>query len=54
VTVSCLTGRILSNEQDQTVAMQEAVLPPAIRSLLQRCLSKQAAQRPPIGFRSAG
>jgi Protein kinase domain len=48
VTVSCLTGRILSSEQDQAVAMQEAVLPPAIRPLLERCLSKQAAQRPPL------
>ena len=35
VTVSCLTGRILSSEEDQIVAMQEAVLPPAIRPLLE-------------------
>jgi AAA domain/Protein kinase domain len=48
VAISCLTGRILGSEQDQTVALQEAVLPPAIRSILERCLSKEASQRPPL------
>jgi len=48
VAATCLTGRILTSEEDQGVAMQEAALPPAIRPLLERCLSKQAAQRPPL------
>jgi serine/threonine protein kinase len=48
VAISCLTGRILSNEQDQVVAIQEAALPPPIRPLLERCLSKQISERPPL------
>lgn len=48
VAVTCLTGRILESEEDLGTALQEAVLPPAVRPLIERCLDPDPAQRPPL------
>jgi len=48
VAASCVTGRIFDSEDDQTTAMHEAVLAPTVRSVLERCLNKDAARRPPL------
>lgn len=48
VALSCLTGRAFDNEEDPLVAVQEAALPGNVRSLLERCLDKDASKRPPL------
>jgi hypothetical protein len=48
VAISCLTGRIFDSQDDLLAAMQEAVVPGAIRPVLERCLAGDAADRPPL------
>lgn len=48
VAVSCVTGRILESAEDLGAALLEAVIPPAVRPLIERCLDEDPAQRPPL------
>lgn len=48
VAVSCVTGRILECDADLGTALQEAILPPGIRPLIERCLAPDPAKRPPL------
>lgn len=48
VAVSCVTGRHLDNEEELFAALQEAVLPAEVRPVLERCLARDPAQRPPL------
>lgn len=48
VSLSCVTGRTFDSDADLGVALQEATLPPAVRPIIERCLSMDAAQRPPL------
>lgn len=48
VALSCVTGRIFKSQGDLMAALQEAVLPAAIRPILERCLAGNAADRPPL------
>jgi hypothetical protein len=47
IALSCLTRRIFDSDGDPIVALEEAVLPAKIRTILGRCLSGSASQRPP-------
>ena len=48
VAVSCIIGRALDSDDDLFTGLQEAVLPKSIRPILERCLSTDPAQRPPL------
>jgi len=48
VALSCITGRTFDSDEDLVVALQEAVLPLGVRPIVERCLSADAAQRPPL------
>lgn len=48
VALSCVTGRTFDSDADLAVALQEATLPSAVRPIIDRCLSADAAQRPPL------
>lgn len=48
VAVSCVTGRILENDEDLGTALQEAALPAAIRPIIERCLDTEPSRRPPL------
>lgn len=48
VALSCITGRAFYSDEDLGVALQEAVLPLGVRPIVERCLSDDAAQRPPL------
>ena len=49
VAVSCVAGRVLNSEADIKAALQEAALPEFVRPILERCLSDDPADRPPLG-----
>lgn len=46
VALSCVAGRIIDSHEDIATALHEAVLPEAIRPILERCLSDDPAARP--------
>lgn len=48
VALSCLTGRIFTNDEELRTALQEAVVPEPIRSVLASCISDDPTQRPRI------
>jgi len=48
VALSCVTGRTFDTDEDLRVALQEATLPSAVRPIIERCLSLDAALRPPL------
>ena len=48
VAVSCVTGRHLDSEEELLAALHEAVLPATVRPVLERCLARDASQRPPL------
>lgn len=48
VALSCVTGRAFENDNDLYVALEEAALPPNVRPIIERCLSTDASDRPPL------
>jgi hypothetical protein len=46
VAVSCVAGRLIKDDADVGVVLEEAALPDPIRSVLGRCLSQDPTQRP--------
>jgi tRNA A-37 threonylcarbamoyl transferase component Bud32 len=48
VGLSCVTGRAFDSDADLLAALQEATLPANVRPIIERCLSADAAQRPPL------
>ncbi len=48
VSLSCVTGRTFENDEDLYLALEEAPLPDPVRSILERCLSEDPTQRPPL------
>jgi AAA domain/Protein kinase domain len=48
VAVSCVAGRVIEGESDLRVAAQEAALPEYVRPILERCLSNEPQDRPPL------
>ncbi len=48
IAVSCVAGRIIEQESDLKVILAEASLPSSIRVVLERCLSENASNRPPL------
>jgi hypothetical protein len=48
VALSCLTGRIFKNEDDLWTALEEAVLPETVRTVLASCICDDPKQRPRI------
>lgn len=48
LTVSCVAGRIIENDADIATALQEANFPPLILPIMEKCLSDEPSQRPPL------
>jgi hypothetical protein len=48
VAVFCLTGRVIEDDDDLATALQEAPIPATVRPLIERCLSKNPDDRPPL------
>lgn len=48
VALSCVTGRTFESDADLAVALQEATLPSQVRPIIERSLSTDATQRPPL------
>tara|TARA_B100000678_G_scaffold275882_1_gene268185 strand:- start:221 stop:3652 length:3432 start_codon:yes stop_codon:yes gene_type:complete len=48
VSLSCVTGRTFKNDDDLRVALEEAPLPSPVKLLLQKCLSDDPTERPPL------
>lgn len=46
VAVSCVAGRVISGDDDIATALEEAALPPAIRPIIEQCLSDDSRARP--------
>ena len=46
VAVFCLSGCKINGDEDIHVAMQEANIPQAIKSIFEKCLSKEVKDRP--------
>lgn len=46
VAISCVAGRIITDNEDIRTALEEATLPAEIKSILERCLSEDASTRP--------
>ncbi len=49
VLLSCVLGRCFEDDADLAVALQEAALSPAVRSVVERCLNPDAKLRPRLG-----
>lgn len=48
VALSCVTGRVFDSVEDPLIALQEAVLPGNIRSILGQCLDNDVSKRPAL------
>lgn len=46
--ISCIAGRTINNDADIATVLQEANLPSFIRPIVERCLSTDPSQRPPM------
>jgi serine/threonine protein kinase len=49
VSIFCLTGVPLDTDEQLRTVLQETPLPPAVRPLIERCLSLRADERPVMG-----
>lgn len=48
VALSCVTGRSFESDDDLRLALEEAPLPDPVRKILERCLSDDPTERPPL------
>lgn len=48
IAISCVAGRAIEDDADQKTVLEEAPLPAAVRTIIERCLSDDAADRPPL------